>query len=122
MEDQRDYYAGQEQQSLKNTQSEKEYALALARYQEKIREWEAEQRAGQAQFDAELAYKKEQAAKKESGTKSAGAASAGNKASGKSGTRKSKTGGSSDQNRAGGGAGRQKESYDQALANSRRKI
>ncbi len=53
--DQRDYYAGQVQQAVKNAESQAEYELAVKKYEESVRQWEAEQAAKQAQWQAELA-------------------------------------------------------------------
>lgn len=125
-QDMRDYYAGQEQQTEKSRQSERAYALALAKYQENIRRWEAEQAASQekwqaqlaqqqAQFAAEMDYKKEQAMKKT--TAAAGGKKTG---AGKDKTAGGSTGGAGTQ--AGGGAGRRKETFEQAVKNGSTKI
>lgn len=77
--DLRDYYAGQEQQSVKNAQSRAEYELAVKKYEESIRQWEAEQAAArekwqaqlawqQSQFAQEMAYKQAQAARAAAGS------------------------------------------------------
>lgn len=61
--DLRDYYAGQEQQSIQNAQKQAEYELALKKYEESVRQWEAEQALKQAQ-----AAKSAAAASSSSGT------------------------------------------------------
>lgn len=77
--DLRDYYAGQEQQSVRNAQSRAEYELAVKKYEESIRQWEAEQAAArekwqaqlawqQSQFAQEMAYKQAQAARAAAGS------------------------------------------------------
>lgn len=81
--DLRDYYAGQEQQSVRNAQSRAEYELAVKKYEESIRQWEAEQAAArekwqaqlawqQSQFAQEMAYKQAQAAQTAAGSGGAG--------------------------------------------------
>ncbi len=55
LSDMRDYYAGQEQQQFKNEMSRKDYELAVEKYQENIREWEAEQAAARDKWQAQLA-------------------------------------------------------------------
>lgn len=77
--DLRDYYAGQEQQSVRNAQSRAEYELAVKKYEESIRQWEAEQATArekwqaqlawqQSQFAQEMAYKQAQAARAAAGS------------------------------------------------------
>ena len=94
--DLRDYYAGQQQQAVKNAQSEAEYQLAVKKYEESVRQWEAEQAAAKEKWQAQLAWDQQQfaqqmaaqaaktaaaAAKAEA---SAGSASGKNTSSGKS--------------------------------------
>ncbi len=49
-----EYYAGQEQQSFENSQTQLEYELAVKEYEESIRQWEAELAASQSQWQAEF--------------------------------------------------------------------
>ncbi|MCI2048038.1 MAG: hypothetical protein LKJ90_10055 [Faecalibacterium sp.] len=58
--DMRDYYAGQEQQQFKNDLSRKDYELAVQKYQESIREWEAEQAAAREKWQTQLAEEQNQ--------------------------------------------------------------
>ncbi len=54
LEDLRDYYAGQEQQVVNNEAARLEFELAIRKYEESVRQWEAEQAAKQAQWQAEF--------------------------------------------------------------------
>lgn len=109
-QDARDYYAGQQQQTYKNQLSEKTYALALEKYRESVRQWEAQQAAAQQKWQAQLAsqqeefaqqmaYRREQAARStakssgKTGTGSSGSAKGSGGSAGKSGS--SADGGSS---------------------------
>jgi hypothetical protein len=58
--DSRDYYAGQEQQSFRNQLSRQEYELALRKFEENAREWEAEQAAAREKWQAQLAQQQNQ--------------------------------------------------------------
>lgn len=58
--DLRDYYAGQNQQAEKNAQAEAEYQLAVQKYEESVRQWEAEQAAAREKWQTQLAWDKEQ--------------------------------------------------------------
>ena len=57
--DLRDYYAGQEQQAVKNELNQKEYELAVQKFQESIRQWEAEQLAAREKWQAQLAWQQQ---------------------------------------------------------------
>jgi len=53
--DLRDYYAGQEQQAVKNAQSQAEYELAVKKYEDNMRKWQAELEAQREKWQAQLA-------------------------------------------------------------------
>lgn len=69
--DMREFYADQEEQTIRRKQNEADHALAVQKFQESVRQWEAEQAAAQAKWQAQLAldqaeleYKKAQQAAK----------------------------------------------------------
>lgn len=64
--DMRDYYAGQEQQAFQRKQSELAHELAVKKFEESIRQWQAEQAAAAArQAEATRRWEAEQALARE---------------------------------------------------------
>lgn len=84
LQDLRDYYAGQEQQQVKNQQAQAEYELAVKKYEETVRKREQQERQWEAEFAlqqqryAAQAATADQAVSSTKATAGTGTASAGN--------------------------------------------
>lgn len=86
LQDLRDHYAGQNKQAQQNARDEAEYQLAVRKYEESVRQWEAEQAAAREKWQAQLRWDQEQFAQEmaAAAAKTAAAAAKGASAAGSS--------------------------------------